>query len=113
MIDRLNADSISVDQLIDQHKRDDPAFGEKWEHSAFAREVAHAVIRYRIDHDLSTDQLANVLGLDSEAVGLLEGGESEPDVGTLRRLLAHLGLRFTIDIHPADPNGAEIIYSVA
>lgn len=113
MIDRINADSISVDQLIDQHKRDDPAFGEEWEHSAFARKVAHAVIRHRIDHDLSVEQLADVLGLDSEAVGLLEVGESDPDVGTLRRLSAHLGLRFTIDIHPADPAGSEIIYSVA
>lgn len=113
MIDRLEGNSIPVDQLIEQHKRDDPDFGEEWERTAFAREVAHAVIRYRADHDLSIEQLAALLGMDSETVGNLEDGESDPDVSMLRRLAAHLGLRFTLDIHPADPSGAEITYSVA
>lgn len=112
MIDRLNANSISVEQLVERHKREDPAFAEEWERTAFAREVAHAVIRYRADHDLTIEQLADVLGVDSETVGNLEDGERDPDVGMLRRLSAHLGLRFTIDIHPADSTGAEITYSV-
>jgi ribosome-binding protein aMBF1 (putative translation factor) len=113
MIDRLNANSISVDQLIERHARDDPAFGEEWERTAFAREVAHAVIRYRVDHDLSIEQLAELLAVDSETIGELEDGESDPDVGMLRRLSAHLGLRFTLDIRPAGSTGAEITYSVA
>lgn len=113
MIDRLNGNSITVDQLIERHKRDDSAFGEEWEGTAFAREVAHAVIRYRVDKSLSIEQLADLLGVESETVGELEDGEIDPDVGTLRRLSAHLGLRFTLDIHPADPTGAEMTYSVA
>lgn len=113
MNERLDANSISVDQLIERHKRDDPAFGTEWERTAFAREVAHAVIRYRADHGWTVEQLADVLGVQSETTGELEDGEIDPDVGMLRRLSAHLGLRFTLDIHPADPTGAEIIYSVA
>lgn len=113
MIDRLNANSISVDQLIERHEREDADFGKKWAASAFTREVAHAVVRYRVGHDLSIGQLADLLGVNDETVGTLEDGEIDPDVGTLRLLSAHLGLRFTLDIHPADPTGAEITFSVA
>lgn len=75
--------------------------------------MAHAVIRYRVNHGLTIERLADVLDVENETVGALEDGELDPDVGMLRRHSAHLGLRFTLDIHPADSTGAEITHSVA
>ena len=107
------ATSLSVDEVIERHKRQDPDFSERWDRGAFARDVAHAVLRYRIDHGLDMDQLAARLGVDSEMVGVLEEGEDDPDIGTLRLLSERLGLRFALDIHPGPSSGVEVIHSVA
>lgn len=95
MTNQLAAKSTSVEDLIERHLRDDPAFRDEWERGAFAREVAQAVIRYRIAHELGIEQLAERLGIDPETVGALEDGENDPDVGTLRLLSERLGFRFT------------------
>jgi ribosome-binding protein aMBF1 (putative translation factor) len=113
MSKRLNDNSISADELTVRLLEADPAFREAWERGAFAREVAHVVIRYRAEHDLSIEQLAARLGVDPEVVGTLEDGEEDPDVGMLRLLSEHLGVRFVLDIHPAGSSGAEVTYSVA
>jgi ribosome-binding protein aMBF1 (putative translation factor) len=113
MTKRLADHSITANELIERHKQDDPAFRDAWERTSFAREVAHAVIRYRSQHDLTIEQLAEQLGVDIDVVGTIEEGDMDPDVGTLRLLSEHLGLRFVLDIHPAGSSGAEVTYSVA
>ncbi|MDQ3693997.1 MAG: helix-turn-helix domain-containing protein [Chloroflexota bacterium] len=113
MTDRLAAMSITAEDLIERHMQDNSAFRDEWERGAFGREVAHAVIRYRIAHDLDIEQLADRLGVAAETVGTVEDGENDPEVGILRLLSARLGFRFTLDIHPANPAGVEVVYSVA
>ena len=107
------ATSLSVDEVIERHKRQDPDFSQRWDQGAFARDVAHAVLRYRIDHRLDMDQLAAQLGVDPETVGILEEGDQDPDLPTLRLLTERLGLRFALDIHPGPSSGVEVIHSVA
>lgn len=109
----LEGDSISPDELNDRHRQDDPAFRDEWDRTAFGRDVAHAVIRYRAAQGLDVEQLATRLGVDAGRVETIEDGETDPDVRTLRLLAAHLGLRFTLDIHATTPSGAEVTYSVA
>lgn len=111
--DRLPLGTLSAAELIEQHRRDDPAFREMWDRTAFARDVSHAVIRYRVDHGLDMDQLAARLGVDPEVVGVLEDGEDDPSIETLRLLSERLGLRFALDIHPGPSSGVEVIHSVA
>ncbi len=111
--DYLPPGTISATELIERYKRDDPAFREMWERTAFARDVALAVLRYRAEHGLDIDQLADRLGVDSETVGALEDGEDDPDIHTLRLLSERLGLRFELDIHPGATSGVEMTHSVA
>lgn len=113
MTDQLRKTSYTLDEVIDDHKRVDPEFAAWWERSAFARDVSHALIRYRVDHGLDMDQLAERLGVDPEVVGVLEDGEDDPDIQTLRLLSERLGLRFALDIHPGPTSGVEVVHSVA
>ena len=80
---------------------EDPEFREYWERTAFARAIAIQIIRYRAEHDLSQTALARRLGVSQASVGRLELGEHEPKISTLRNLSEKLGMRFSIDIHPA------------
>ena len=113
MSTKVRTRTISFEDHLEQQLRDDPAFRELWERTAFAREVSLAVLRYRTAHDLTIEQLAERLGVDAEVVAVLEDGEEDPEIDVLRLLSEHLGLRFTIDIHPGEASGVEMIYSVA
>ena len=113
MTDQKHRTNYSVDEVIERHMRQDPDFRERWERSAFARDVAHAVLGYRIDHGFDMDQLAARLGIDVELLGELEEGEDDPSLETLRLLSERLGLRFALDIHPGPSSGVEVIHSVA
>jgi transcriptional regulator with XRE-family HTH domain len=95
----------------DQMMRDllqNPTVREDWERTAFARAVANQVLRYRIEHDLSQRALAKRLGVSQALVGRLELGEHEPRISTLQKLSQILGLRFSIDIHPAEETPARL-----
>lgn len=113
MTDRPDRTSLTFEELIAWQKRQDPAFAERWDCGAFARDVSLAVLRYRTDHGLDMDQLAQRLGVDPETVEVLEEGEFDPDLSTLRLLAERLGLRFALDIHPGSTTGVEMAYSVA
>lgn len=104
---------FSVDEVIERYKRDDPEFREIWDRPAFARDVSLAVLHYRAEYGLDMEQLAARLGVDPETVGILEDGEEDPDIPTLRLLSERLGLRFAIDIHPGPTSGVEMTHSVA
>lgn len=58
------------------------------------------MLRHRIEHDLDIDQLAARFGVDAEVVGVLEEGEDDPDLQTLRLLSKRLGFRFALDLDP-------------
>lgn len=94
-------DAITFEELLAQQLEDDD-FRQEWERTVLARSVADQVIRYRIEHQLSQRALAEVLGVSQAIVGRLELGEHEPKISTLSRLSRKLGLRFSIDIQPAD-----------
>lgn len=94
---------IPFDELL-KEQMSDPDFREDWERTALARAVANQVIRYRTRHGLSQSELGRRLGVSQAVVGRLELGEHEPKISTLSKLTRTLGLRFSIDIHPADQN---------
>lgn len=95
----MSGNAISHEEMMGM-LLEDPEIREDWEKSAFARAIAHQVIRYRIEHDLSQRELAKRLGVSQGLVGRLELGEHEPRLSTLQMLSRALGLRFSIDIHP-------------
>lgn len=93
-------ETIRFEDFLEEQLQD-PEFREDWEHTAFARAIAIQIIRYRADHGLSQTALARRLGVSQAFVGRLELGEHEPKISTLRNLSEKLGMRFSIDIHPA------------
>ncbi len=84
----------------------DPESREYWERTRFARAIAKQIIRYRAQHGLSQTALARRIGVSQPVVARWELGEHEPSVSTLRKLSRTLGMRFTIDIHPANVSPA-------
>jgi transcriptional regulator with XRE-family HTH domain len=83
----------------------DPTFREAWEQEAFARAVSIEVLRYRIEREMTQEQLAAHLGTSLD-VAELEDGEETPDLETLVLLSEHLGLKFAITIDPPESTTA-------
>ena len=97
---------IGADEVLAEHLQD-PAFRAEWERTALARAVALAVVGYRVKHSLTQTQLAKMLGMRQPHVARLESGEHNPSLETLQRLSRVLGLRFIVDVAPADQAGQE------
>lgn len=91
---------LTKDELLADHFAD-PAVRARWEGTALARAVAHAVLGYRIANKLSQRALAAKLGMKQPHVARLELGEHTPSIETLARLSNVLGTRFVIDVAPA------------
>ncbi|MGH9087333.1 MAG: helix-turn-helix transcriptional regulator [Acidimicrobiales bacterium] len=81
---------------------EDETFRDEWEQTAFARQVALAVVKYRAEHGLSQAALARQLGVSQPVVARLELGEHTPTWTTLARISRETGLHFVVDVNPRD-----------
>lgn len=84
-----------------------PEFKAYWERTVLARAVALAVLHYRTEHGLSQTALGRLLGVPQPHVSRLELGEHSPTLEMLQRLARVLGLRFIVEVAPADKSSAE------
>jgi DNA-binding XRE family transcriptional regulator len=78
----------------------DPELAVEWERLALARAVAIQLIGYRSDHGLSQRELAERLGVSQPRVFELESGERNPQIETLMKISAVIGIELAIDIVP-------------
>lgn len=62
------------------------------------RSVATALVRYRIDHDLTQQALAELLGVHQSNVARLESGEKNPTLKELARITAATALTFRLNV---------------
>ncbi len=95
-------------EIHEQELQRNPEYRRIWEETALARLVAERVLGYRIERHLTQTQLAKQLGLRQPHVARLEIGEHTPSLDTLRLLSAKLGVRFHLDIVPADDETARL-----
>lgn len=79
----------------------DPEFAAEWERLALARMVASALIAYRSENGLSQRGLAKQFGVSQPRVVELESGEKNPQIETLIKISAAIGVEFAIDVVPA------------
>jgi len=91
----------------------DPAFRTRWERYAPARAMADALIRYRIEHDLSQSQLAKLLGVKQPTVTRWETGEHNPTWETLLLLAQKLGITTSLTVEPTTSSAASVAEELA
>ena len=87
----------TLGEVIDR-QREDPEFREAWDRSAFAREVANRIIRYRAGHGITQTQLARAVGMQQPVIARLERGERPPSLSTLARITAGTGIQLHLDV---------------
>jgi DNA-binding XRE family transcriptional regulator len=88
----------TLDEVIEEQRRDDPAFAEAWDRLAYARAVALRVIAYRVEHSLSQTGLARLVGIVQPQIARLEAADHPPRIETLVKLSRATGLRFDLAI---------------
>lgn len=89
-------------QLIAEEMNSDADFRREWQETALARVVAAELIRYRASNgEISQRALAKLLEMKQPQIARLEMGEQNPQLDTLIRISAKLGIEFMIDIAPA------------
>ena len=91
------SDMKSLDRSIDE-QRNDSEFRAEWDRTAFARDVANLVVRYRTERGLSQRELAAVVGLAQPQIARLEKAEHQPSFETLARLSRATGLEFHLEV---------------
>jgi len=94
------ADLKTADEVLAEELDADPELREEWARLELARTIAHWVVAYRADHDLTQTQFARLLEMHQSAVARLESGEHEPTLRTLLRLARVLDKQFRIEITP-------------
>jgi len=93
---------ISFDDFLAKQLQN-PEFRQEWERTAVARAVAIWLCRYRIDHGLAQEELADRAGMKQSAISRLEIGETEPKLSTLLRLAKALDTPLNVSLAPGDP----------
>jgi DNA-binding XRE family transcriptional regulator len=63
----------------------DPAYLRARASLAPFEELARLFIAYRIEHDLTQEELAAAMGTSGSAISRLEAGYHQPSLGTLRK----------------------------
>ncbi len=96
------SDMKTSDELLAEQLRDDAEFRAEWERTALARAIATAVVQFRTDRGLSQRGLAKTLGMTQPQVARLERGDVNPNMDTLVRVAAGLGIELTINVTPAN-----------
>jgi ribosome-binding protein aMBF1 (putative translation factor) len=87
----------ALGEVVDR-QHEDPEFRDAWDRSAFAREVAVRIVRYRADRGLTQAQLARAVGMQQSVIARLERGQQPPSLSTLARITAGTGIEFHLDV---------------
>jgi len=86
---------IGASVTDDIHRRgaQDPAFRARWEAGTEFREVAWLLIKYRMDHELTQQELADRVGTSSTHIARIESGRHRTSLTTLLRIAHALNLK--------------------
>jgi ribosome-binding protein aMBF1 (putative translation factor) len=81
---------------VTEDQRQDPEFRAEWDRTAFAREVALRILRYRTENNLTQTALARKVGMTQSVIARLESGDQPPSIQTLAKLSAGTAMEFDI-----------------
>ena len=89
------------EHLKDQLK--DPAFRQSWKESELNYQVARALIKLRLDLNLTQQELARKAGVPQSVIARLESGNHLPSLRSLEKIAKRLGLQVRLDLIPETP----------
>ena len=81
---------------IRRSERVDPEYRKVRTRLARAEAVARLLIRFRMQHNLTQEQLAHLMGTSAPAISRLESGTHVPSLTTLSRLAEAVGEQLVI-----------------
>lgn len=90
-----------------------PAYAEEAARLAPFEAVARLVIKYRLAHDLTQQQLAARIGTSHSAISRLESGQATISLKTMKRIAEALGGRLLVGIELDSPDGEPVQELVA
>jgi transcriptional regulator with XRE-family HTH domain len=87
---------VNLDDFVAEQLATDPEFREVYERERARYELRNALIKARVDAGLTQKELAERLGVSQPVIARLESGGRFPNVETLMRLAAVLGVAIVI-----------------
>lgn len=87
--------SVSYESYLAK-KLNDPRFAEMWEEEQAEMMVSIAIMEAREKEGLTQKDLAEATGMKQNAISRIERGETNPTIGTLRRIADGLGKKLVI-----------------
>jgi transcriptional regulator with XRE-family HTH domain len=78
----------------------DPAFRQAWEESELSYQIARALIKLRLDLNLTQQELARKAGVPQSVIARLESGKHLPSLRSLEKIAKKLGLQIKLDLVP-------------
>lgn len=90
----------SLRQEMDANAEEDPAYRAALEELMPYERMARAVIRLRMELDISQEELARRVRTSPSAIARLESGQHRPSVETLRRVAKAFDRTLVIDFAP-------------
>ena len=101
-----------VDVDIERRRAED-AFRERWDARASYREIAWLLFKYRMDHGLTQQELAERVGSSHSQISRSESGRQKTNLDTLLRIARALDLKVSIDFEGVSPQGKRERHTVA
>lgn len=98
---------IGTSTDVDRESRADadPIFRARWDEMAEFRDVAWLLIKYRMDHDLSQQQVAERVGMSVARIARIESGRFRTSLDTLRRIASGLDLKMVVGFESTSSDG--------
>jgi len=94
---------VAVD--IERRRTEDSAFRERWDARASYREIAWLLIKYRMDHGLTQQELAERVGTSHSQISRIESGRQKTNLDTLLRIARALDLKVVIGFESISRKG--------
>lgn len=88
-----------LDRLIKKQMKN-PKFREEMEKTELEYQIARAMMKARLEKNMTQTQVAKVAGIDQADVSRVENGIGNPKISTLRRIANSLGMEVRFDLVP-------------
>lgn len=88
-----------LDRLISKQMKN-PKFREEMQKTELEYQIARAMLKARIEKNMTQTQVAKAAGIDQADVSRVENGVGNPKISTLCRIANGLGMEVKFDLVP-------------